>query len=112
MSVATKTAGAATENFAKGVQKRWGDANNFTKGYLNPTAIGMGAGMVAGGAVGGFSDNGSVVGGALGGAFLGAGMGAGGYAGRNLYKFSQWTNPAYSPMSSQPKALLGTSRTV
>ena len=48
------------KTFGEGVASRWGNANNFSKGFLNPTAIGAGTGMVAGGAYGGFSDNGSV----------------------------------------------------
>ena len=108
------------KTFGEGVASRWGNANNFSKGFLNPTAIGAGAGMVAGGAYGGLSDNGSVLGGMAGGAMLGAGLGAGGYAGFNKYKhadtwnslmnnrdyqgiankkFSRFTNPAFhSPL--------------
>ena len=104
------------KTFGEGVASRWGNANNFSKGFLNPTAIGAGIGMVAGGAYGGLSDNGSVLGGMAGGAMLGAGLGAGGYAGFNKAthgktwaelgkqdlwkdtankKFSQFTNPVY-----------------
>ena len=88
------------KTFGEGVASRWGNANNFSKGFLNPTAIGAGTGMVAGGAYGGFSDNGSVLGGMAGGAVLGAGLGAGGYAGLNKFKFSQYTNPIHSNQSS------------
>ena len=88
------------KSWGEGVATRWGNANNFSKGFLNPTAIGAGTGMVAGGAYGGLSDNGSVLGGMAGGAMLGAGLGAGGYAGMNKFKFSQFTNPIYSNQSS------------
>ena len=80
------------KTFGEGVASRWGNANNFSKGFLNPTAIGAGAGMVAGGAYGGLSDNGSVLGGMAGGAMLGAGLGAGGYAGFNKYKHADTWN--------------------
>lgn len=56
----------------------WAKANTASKGYLNASAIGMGAGAAMGGAYGGLSDNGSFMGGMLGGAALGAGIGAAG----------------------------------
>lgn len=80
------------KTFGEGVASRWGNANNFSKGFLNPTAIGAGAGMAAGGAYGGLSDNGSVLGGMAGGAMLGAGLGAGGYAGLNKFKHADTWN--------------------
>ena len=102
MAVSSGAAGTkgTMKSFGDGVSTKWGDANNYTKGFLNPTAIGAGAGMAAGGAYGGLSDNGSVLGGMAGGAMLGAGLGAGGYAGMNKFKFSQFTNPIYSNQSS------------
>lgn len=106
----------AVSGFSDQVAAKWNKGNNFSKGFLNPTAIGAGAGMVAGGAYGGLSDNGSFLGGAAGGALAGAGLGAAGYAGYNRVayhdlwkgveaqpgrglpnKFSKFTNPHYHP---------------
>lgn len=85
---------ASLSSLGEGISTRWGNADKYTKGFLNPTAIGAGAGMALGGAYGGFSDNGSVLGGMAGGALLGAGVGAGYMAGSNKLKFSQFTGPA------------------
>ena len=91
---------AGLSELSGSIGTKWGNANTFSKGFLNPTAIGAGVGMAAGGAYGGLSENGSVLGGMAGGALLGAGLGAGGYAGMNKFKFSQFTNPIHSNQSS------------
>lgn len=92
MAAGTQTLKDTAKSWGEGVATRWGNANNLSKGFLNPTAIGAGTGMAAGGAYGGLSDNGSVLGGMAGGAMLGAGLGAGGYAGFNKYKHADTWN--------------------
>lgn len=92
MAAGTQTLKDTAKSWGEGVATRWGNANNLSKGFLNPTAIGAGTGMAAGGAYGGLSDNSSVLGGMAGGAMLGAGLGAGGYAGFNKYKHADTWN--------------------
>lgn len=96
---ASSYGGMAKEN----IPSMWGEANTLSKGFLNPTSVGMGVGGAAGGAYGGFSDNGSVLGGMAGGAMLG-GLGGAGYRGAQMgmskYKTGVHTKPvisAYNP---------------